>query len=151
MNISALAKVAGISTDTLRYYEKQGLIAAAPRQANGYRSYTDAHLALLRFIRGAQALGFSLTEIRAILPLLAEGKLGRPEIELRLQQKMAQIDQHMAQLQTLKSELAATFAALSCSPGHPVSTEASTASDSGSGAGVAVQRRCFAQTSANEP
>ncbi len=146
MNISALAKAAGISTDTLRYYEKQGLIAAAPRQANGYRSYTEADLTLLRFIRGAQALGFSLSEIRAILPVLAAGKLGRPEIEQRLQQKMAQIDLHMGQLQTLKAELAATYAALSCAPDLPVSTAASTASDTGSGAGVAVQRRRFAQS-----
>lgn len=145
MNISQLAKAVDVSTDTVRYYEKQGLISAPKRQANGYRSYSAAHVELVRFVRGAQALGFSLAEIRAIQPQVARGTFGRTEIEQQLKAKMGQIDAHMAQLRTLKKELTATFEALRCSPTQPVSTANATAPDSGSGAGVAVARRAFAK------
>lgn len=143
MNISQLAKAVGVSTDTVRYYEKQGLISAPERQTNGYRSYTEAHAGLLRFVRGAQALGFSLAEIRTILPQVAQGTFGRTEIEQQLKAKMTQIDAHMAQLKTLKMELKSTFEALRCATSQPVSTANATAPDSGSGAGAAVARRAF--------
>jgi MerR family copper efflux transcriptional regulator len=148
MNISQLAKAVEVSTDTVRYYEKQGLISAPERQSNGYRSYTEGHVALVRFVRGAQALGFSLAEIRTILPQVAQGTFGRAEIELQLKAKIAQIDAHMAQLKTLKKELTATFDALRCAPTQPVSTAHATAPDSGSGAGAAVARRAFARRAA---
>ena len=148
MNISQLAKAVEVSTDTVRYYEKQGLISAPERQSNGYRSYTEGHVALVRFVRGAQALGFSLAEIRTILPQVAQGTFGRAEIELQLKAKIAQIDTHMAQLKTLKKELTATFDALRCAPTQPVSTAHATAPDSGSGAGAAVARRAFARRAA---
>ena len=145
MNISQLAKTAEVSTDTVRYYEKQGLISAPERQDNGYRRYTKAHAGAVRFVRGAQALGFSLAEIRTIVPQLAQGALGRTDIEQHLQTKMAQIDAHIQQLQTLKTELAATFASLRCTPTQPIGTDAATAPDSGSGAGAAVARKAFAK------
>lgn len=148
MNISQFAHEAGVSTDTVRYYEKQGLIGAPRRQANRYRSYTDADVAAVRFVRGAQALGFSLAEIQAILPQVAKGTFGRAEIEQQLQAKMAQIDAHMAQLRTLKKELKATFVSLQCAPTRPVSTAQATAPDSGSGAGAAVVRRAFTRRTA---
>ena len=133
MNISQLAKAVGVSTDTVRYYEKQGLISAPQRQANGYGRYTDTHVDLVRFVRGAQALGFSLAEIRVILPQVVQGTLGRTEIEQQLKAKMAQIDAHMAQLKTLKKELAATFSALRCAPHQPVAAGAGGREDHGAG------------------
>lgn len=145
MNISQLAKAASVSTDTVRYYEKQGLISAPERQDNGYRLYTEAHVGALRFVRGAQALGFSLAEIRTLLPQMAQGKLGRADIELQLQAKMDQIDTHILQLQTLKKELANTFESLSCTPTHTIVTASATAPDSGSGAGAAVVRKAFSR------
>ena len=146
MNISQLAKTAGVSTDTVRYYEKQGLLQAPTRQDNGYRSYTAAHIEAIRFVRGAQSLGFSLAEIRVIVPQFAQGQLGRTDIEHQLQTKMAQIDTHIKQLQTLKKELLATFASLRCARNAPVTTAQGTAVDSGSGAGVARVRKSFAKT-----
>lgn len=146
MNISQLAKAASVSTDTVRYYEKQGLISAPERRDNGYRLYTEAHVGVLRFVRGAQALGFSLAEIRTLLPQMAQGKLGRADIELQLQAKMDQIDTHILQLQTLKKELANTFESLSCTPTQTVVTASATAPDSGSGAGVAVVRKAFSRS-----
>ena len=67
------------------------------------------------------------------------------QLEQQLKAKMAQIDAHMAQLKTLKKELAATFSALRCAPHQPVAAAHATAPDSGSGAGVAVARRAFAK------
>ena len=145
MNISQLANANQVSTDTVRYYEKQGLLGAPARQDNGYRVYTDADVETVRFVRGAQALGFSLAEIRAILPQLAAGQFGRSEIERQLQDKMAQIDRHLRQLKRLKKELAATFASLRCSPGQPMTTAQSIAPDSGSGAGLAITRQAFSR------
>lgn len=143
MNISQLAKASHVSTDTVRYYEKQGLISAPERQPNGYRTYTAAHVDAMRFVRGAQSLGFSLTEIRAVLPQFAAGQFGRGPIEQKLNAKMAEIDAHIRQLQTLKRELKATFASLTCAPDQVVSTAQVTAVDSGSGAGAAQARRSF--------
>jgi MerR family copper efflux transcriptional regulator len=140
MNIGQLAAICAVSSDTIRYYEKQGLLAAPMRKANGYRSYTAAHAEMLKFVRGAQALGFSLAEIRAILPLVAEGKFGRIHIEQQLQAKMAQIDEHMAQLRTLKKELQATYLSLSCAPTQSVTPASATATDTGSGAGLHLVR-----------
>lgn len=121
MNISELARTTGVTVDTLRYYEKQALLDAPARKQNGYRSYTDADLERIRFVRGAQALGFSLAEIKNIIPQLSSGKLGRTEIEQHLQAKMAQIDAHIRQLCALKEDLANTFASLKCSADVPVS------------------------------
>jgi MerR family transcriptional regulator, copper efflux regulator len=135
MNISEFAKAHDVSTDTVRYYEKQGLLNAPSRQDNGYRFYTDSHGELLRFVRGAQGLGFSLAEIRIILPQLAAGKLARADIEVQLHTKMTQIDAHIKQLQTLKKALNATFASLKCEPNATISaadgTPANTRRDAG--------------------
>lgn len=120
MNIGELALAAGVTTDTVRYYEKQQLLAAPLRQPNGYRNYTPAHLGTLRFVRSAQALGFSLSEIRAVLPELAEGRFKRAQVEERLQAKLAEIDQHMALLHQRKRELLATFDSLRCAPDTPL-------------------------------
>lgn len=151
MNISQFAKSINVSTDTVRYYEKQDLLQAPTRQDNGYRSYTAAHLEAIRFVRGAQSLGFSLAEIRVILPQFARGQLRRTDIEQQLTTKMSQIDAHIRQLQTLKKELKATFASLTCEPDQPLSTVHGTAVDSGSGAGAARARKSFTKPTAKSP
>lgn len=145
MNISQLAKTINVSTDTVRYYEKQGLLAAPSRQENGYRSYTPAHLEALRFVRGAQSLGFSLAEIRLLVPQFTKGQIGRTDIEHQLQTKMAQIDAHIQQLQTLKKELMHTFESLRCPKDKPLPLAQGIAVDSGSGAGKARARKSFAK------
>lgn len=127
MNIGKLAEATGVSPDTLRYYEKEGLIEAPRRAANGYRRYDETHAARVRFVRSAQALGFSLTEIREVASRLAAGAFGREEIEARLHTKLAEIDAHIRQLESLRQELHATFALLTCAPGQQVSFTGATA------------------------
>lgn len=120
MNIGELAQAAGVTTDTVRYYEKQKLLPQAERQDNGYRHYLPSHLSQLRFVRSAQGLGFSLREIRDILPALNEGRFKRRQIEERLNAKLAEVDQHMALLRARRKELLNTFALLQCSPDAPL-------------------------------
>lgn len=127
MNIGELASTSGVSTDTVRYYEKQKLLPVPLRQSNGYRSYGPEHLGALRFVRSAQGLGFSLREIREVLPALAQGRFKRGQIEERLKAKLAEIDQHMALLQQRKDELLATYASLQCAPDAPLAPAQATA------------------------
>lgn len=145
MNIGQLARACNVSTGTLRYYEKNGLIDAPKRQTNGYRYYSHVDMELVGFIRGAQALGFSLAEIKEILPQLIDGTFDRTQIEQQLTKKMAQIDAHVCQLLTLKKELASTFDSLKCTPNKPLNTADATAVDSGSGVGKNVTKATFAK------
>lgn len=69
LSIGQLAKHAGVGVDTVRYYERDGLLSPAGRLASGYRRYGVTELKRLRFIRRAKALGFSLDDIRSLLTL----------------------------------------------------------------------------------
>jgi len=69
LTISCLAKQAGVNLETVRYYERRGLLPRPPRNASGYRLFPAEAARRLRFIRRAQELGFSLTEIRELLLL----------------------------------------------------------------------------------
>lgn len=69
--IGKVATLADVSTDTLRYYEKEGLIAPASRTAAGYRLYNDEAVCRIRFIKHAQHCGFSLSDIKELLTLKA--------------------------------------------------------------------------------
>lgn len=73
VQIGRLGKAAGVSADTIRFYEKQGLLPAPARTSSGYRLYDATALRRLRFIRKAQTIGFSLDEIRRILNLRGRG------------------------------------------------------------------------------
>lgn len=126
MNISQLAKITGVTTDSLRYYEKMGLLENPARQHNGYRSYEEADIRRVRFVRSAQTLGFSLAEIREIIPQLVSGKFGRTQIEEKLTAKIEQIDAHMKELRALKKELTTTFESLMCRKDAPLSMASAT-------------------------
>ncbi len=114
MKISELAQTTGVTADTLRYYEKQGLLNVPQRQDNGYRSFSAADVQRVRFVRSAQTLGFSLAQIREVLPDLEQGRMGRTGIEARLNAKIAEIDARFAELRRLRRELVQTLASLSC-------------------------------------
>jgi len=148
MNIGALAQLTGTSPDTLRYYEREGLIDPPTRSANGYRRYDAAHAERVRFVRSAQALGFSLAELRWIVPRLAAGVVDRSEIEGHLQAKISEIDAHMRQLRTLKRELLATFAMLSCAPATAVPIASATAKPTDEARARVAARRAFSATKA---
>lgn len=70
MLIAEIERQSGLSRDTIRYYERIGLLPPAPRRSNGYRAYEAHTLIILSFIRSAQQIGFSLDQVRAALPHL---------------------------------------------------------------------------------
>ncbi|WP_284616529.1 MerR family transcriptional regulator [Aquabacterium humicola] len=120
MSIGLLAEQSGVSTDTLRFYEHQGLLDTPARGANGYRRYGPEALARVRFVRGAQALGFSLAEIRSIVGRLAAGLVGRADLERALQVKIDDVDAHIRRLRDLKRALRAAAGMLDCVPADAV-------------------------------
>lgn len=106
MRIGAIATATGISRDTLRFYEKRGLLRAR-RTANGYRDYPPEAVDWLRYIRTAQSLGFTLAEIEAELPLLAApAEASGPVLRAALAAKLEEIDRRIDGLAALRGELA---------------------------------------------
>jgi MerR family mercuric resistance operon transcriptional regulator len=69
VSIGILSKQSGVNVETIRYYERIGLLAAPPRSAGGYRMYSSAHVGRLRFVRRARDLGLSVNEVRRLLGL----------------------------------------------------------------------------------
>ena len=114
MQIGELAEATGLSRDTLRYYERRGLLAAR-RSDNGYRDYPEEAADWLRYIRMAQALGFTLQEIEADLPLLAaparDSAATAAALRAALQAKLAEIERRIGGLQDLRGELARRLSA----------------------------------------
>jgi DNA-binding transcriptional MerR regulator len=141
VKIGELAATVGVSTDTLRFYEKQGLLPSPLRAPSGYRSYGQEHLERMRFVRSAQALGFSLAQIAEILPNLAAGRFVRAEIEQQLRTKVDQIDAQMRALRLLKRDLLATFGKLTCSRDAQLSAPDVTAESHGAPRRVGRARR----------
>lgn len=105
MQIGEIASATGLSRDTLRFYEKRGLLRAR-RGENGYRHYPPEAVDWLRYIRIAQTLGFTLKEIEADLPLLAAPEASAPQLRAALERKLADIDQRIAGLGALRADLA---------------------------------------------
>ncbi len=113
MGIGKVAKRAGVSIDTVRYYEKAGLLAPAARLQSGYRRYGDLQLQRLRFIRRAQELGFSLKDIRDLLGLSRQRDVAR--VKRAAQSKLADIDRRIAALVAVRDGLSQLVEAC---PGH---------------------------------
>jgi Cu(I)-responsive transcriptional regulator len=118
LNIGKLAKLAGVGIDTVRYYERNGLLAPSARLASGYRRYGELELARLRFIRKAQKLGFSLKEIESLLTLSARRNVG--QIKRTAQAKLEDIESRIADLQRVRDGLASLVDAC---PGHGRASE----------------------------
>src|SRR5882757_2016678 len=113
LGIGQLAKRGGVGIDTVRYYERNGLLAPRSRLASGYRRYGDIELARLRFIRRAQALGFTLKEIKELLALSAQRDVAR--VKRSAQAKLLDVKTRIAHLERVRDGLATLIAAC---PGH---------------------------------
>lgn len=103
--IGKLSKASGVNIETIRYYERIGLLPEPPRSESGYRQYAAQHLQVLRFIRRGRELGFSLDDIRNLLALQAGG-LACGEVQVMTQKHIAELDQRMADMQRLRDQLA---------------------------------------------
>lgn len=108
--IGDVSKRTGVPAPTIRYYEEKGLLRAASRSDSGYRRYSDALVDELRFIRKAQALGFSLDEIGEILKLTRAGKTACAHVLSIAHEHLAAVDERIRQLQKFRKQLAAEVA-----------------------------------------
>lgn len=105
MRIGELAAQTGLSRDTLRFYEKQGLLEGR-RLANGYRDFPPQTLVWLDYIRTAQALGFTLAEIRTHGAALREADDSARALSDLLAEKLAVVDARIAALRALRRDIA---------------------------------------------
>lgn len=115
MKIGQLAQRAGVGIDTVRYYEREGLLPRAQRLASGYRTYGEQDVRRLRFVRRAKALGFTLPEIRELLDLSAHRDHDMAAMKAAAIGKIADVEARLAELERIRGGLQALVA--SC-PGH---------------------------------
>lgn len=119
MTIGKLAKASGVGIETIRYYEREGLIVR-PWDANqsGFRKYDQSVLQQLAFIRRAKELGFSLAEIRELLSLKAQPNANCSRAKAQAEQKIAEVERRIADLMKIKEAL--RVLADSCNANHLV-------------------------------
>lgn len=120
LTIGRLARQTGLATETLRYYERRGLISPHQRTASGYRLYRRDAFQRLRFIRRAQALGFSLDEIAELLALSDDADQSAAAVKQFTQSKIQDIESRIRDLERMKQGLAALE---SRCPGHGSTSE----------------------------
>jgi MerR family copper efflux transcriptional regulator len=113
MTIGRLAQEAGVNIDTIRYYERNGLLPEPARKASGYREYTQADVRRLRFVMRAKELGFTLAEIGELLALSATDDVNG--VKRRAEARMLEIDRKIAELRRVRRGLKTLVDAC---PGH---------------------------------
>ena len=105
MRIGELARQSHCDVETVRFYEREGLLDAPAREANGYRRYTDAHLVQLNFIRHCRSLGIGLPEVRVLRRFQASPELGCEEINQLIDRQIGRIHQQVETLRLLERQL----------------------------------------------
>jgi DNA-binding transcriptional MerR regulator len=105
VHIGKAAKVAGVSVDTIRFYQKLGLIKIAGRSAGGYRLFDGQQIRDLTFVRHAQELGFSLNEVKELLALRQKHHVCS-EVQSMLKRKLGDVREKINSLSRLKADLA---------------------------------------------
>ncbi len=119
LTIGQLARHAGVNVETLRYYERRGLIPEPPRKESGYRQYPPEDVARIRFIKRPKELGFTLKEISDLLTLRVDPETSCDDVRRRAETKIADTEEKIRALQTIKEAL--TKLAASCSGSGPSS------------------------------
>jgi MerR family copper efflux transcriptional regulator len=118
MKIGQVAKQAGVGVETIRFYERKGLLAQPPRIHDAYREYTKEAVANIRFIKRAKDLGFTLSEIAELLALETTPHATCADVKHRAVAKIAAIQQRLNDLHTMKRALGRLVA--SCNENGPI-------------------------------
>ncbi|MDU2940978.1 Cu(I)-responsive transcriptional regulator [Superficieibacter sp. 1612_C1] len=105
MNISDVAKKTGLTSKAIRFYEEKGLVTPPLRSENGYRSYTQQHLDELTLLRQARLVGFNLEECGELVELFNDPARHSADVKKRTLEKVAEIEQHIVQLQEMRQQL----------------------------------------------
>lgn len=124
IRIGALARRARVSVDTLRYYERLGLLAPTRRTAAGYRVYASSAIAEVGFIKAAQGLGMSLEDIAGMRSAAQGGRLALGDLRALIERKLAAIDEQVALLDRGRQNPQRMLAQLRCDDGQKVSEQA---------------------------
>lgn len=111
MRIGDLSTVSGVPAQTIRFYERRGLMAATERNDNGYRRYGEAAVARLRFIRSAQKSGLTLHEVASIISIREQGSAPCEHASLLLHSKLTDVRRRQQELLLLERELQTLLAA----------------------------------------
>jgi MerR family copper efflux transcriptional regulator len=112
MRIGEFAKRAGVSPSKIRFYEGRGLLPDAARSANGYRDYDATDLRVIGFIDRARALGFSLGDVARFMQRPLEERRAKHGLVEALEAKLAEIDDHLAEVQVRRQDVVALLAEL---------------------------------------
>jgi len=118
MTIGMLATAAGVNVQTVRYYERRGLLPAPPRTAAGYREYADSDVARIGFIRRAQKLGFTLNEIDELLSIRIAPDIARTDLRRRVAAKINDVETKIRELESIRGAL--THIARTCEVHGPL-------------------------------
>lgn len=106
MWIAKAADAAGVNVQTMRYYERRGLLPRPARRASGYREFSPESVRLVRFIKRAQDLGFTLDEIADLLQLRSERQRDRARIRAVAERRLRQVEAKIAELRSMADALA---------------------------------------------
>ncbi len=104
-SIGQVARKAGVGVETVRFYEREGLLEEPPRRASGYRQYSEQVVKRIHFIKRAQKLGFSLKEITELLLLRVDAQTSCDEVKQRTEAKIAEVEQKLVELQRMRQAL----------------------------------------------
>jgi Hg(II)-responsive transcriptional regulator len=105
MRIGEAAREAGVNVQTLRYYERRGLLPKARRSSSGYRKYTGDEVQVVRFIKRAQELGFTLTDVNALLRLAPVEPKSCSAVQALASSKLDELDRKIAMLKSMRRSL----------------------------------------------
>ena len=104
-SIGQVAHLSGVGVETVRFYEREGLLEEPARRSSGYRQYPEEAVKQLRFIKRAKLLGFSLKEIRELLTLRVDAETSCEQVKARAAAKLAEVEQKMVELQRMRQAL----------------------------------------------
>lgn len=107
MNIGELARATGTKAETIRYYERIGLLPSPPRTSGNYRDYAARHVSRLAFTRRARELGFSIEQVRALLELADRKDQSCAAVDAIAREHLAEVKRKIASLTALRRELGA--------------------------------------------
>jgi MerR family mercuric resistance operon transcriptional regulator len=105
LSIGQVARQAGVGVETVRFYEREGLLEDPPRRASGYRQYDEQVVKRIHFIKRAQQLGFSLKEITEFLHLRVDAHTSCDVVRRRTEAKIAEVEAKMLELQHMRQAL----------------------------------------------
>ena len=105
LTIGTAARAAGVNVETIRFYERRGLVAQPPKPKEGYREYSPENVSRIRFIRRAQEIGFSLREIEELLSLRADPSADCSDVREKVRAKLDIVDQKIAELKRVRAAL----------------------------------------------